>query len=139
FNENHILARIDQMPSDLLYAIVAIEDSRFYEHGGVDVRGLLRAFVRNSQAGSVQQGGSTITQQYVKNVLIESADDSKGRKAAAERSTQRKIREAKYAIALERRYTKRQILEKYLNIAYFGNGVYGVGTAAQYYFRKPVG
>jgi membrane peptidoglycan carboxypeptidase len=139
FNENRILARIDQMPSDLLYAIVAIEDSRFYEHGGVDVRGLLRAFVRNSQAGSVQQGGSTITQQYVKNVLIESADDSKGRKAASERSTERKIREARYAIALERRYTKRQILEKYLNIAYFGNGVYGVGTAAQYYFRKPVG
>jgi membrane peptidoglycan carboxypeptidase len=139
FNENRILAPIGDMPADLLYAIVAIEDSRFYEHGGVDVRGLVRAFVRNQQAGSVQQGGSTITQQYVKNVLIESAADKAGKKAAVERSTERKIREAKYAIALERRYSKRQILEKYLNIAYFGSGVYGVGTAAQFYFHKPVG
>jgi membrane peptidoglycan carboxypeptidase len=138
FNENRILARIDEMPADLLYAIVAIEDARFYEHGGVDVRGLLRAFVRNQQAGSVQQGGSTITQQYVKNVLIESAQDKAGKQKASERSTERKIREAKYAIALERRYSKREILEKYLNIAYFGSGVYGVGTAAQYYFHKPV-
>src|SRR5258708_9359428 len=138
FNENRILVPISAMPTDLLYAIVAIEDSRFYEHGGIDVRGLIRAFVRNSQAGGVTQGGSTITQQYVKNVLIESANDKAGKRAAAERSTERKIREAKYAIALERRYTKRQILEKYLNIAYFGSGVYGVGTAAQHYFHKPV-
>ncbi|MDQ1712144.1 MAG: hypothetical protein QOE45_1594 [Frankiaceae bacterium] len=138
FNENRILVPISQMPSHLLYALVAIEDSRYYEHGGVDLRGLARAFVRNSQAGTVQQGGSTITQQYVKNVLIESAADKAGKKAAAARSTDRKIREAKYAIALERRYTKREILEKYLNIAYFGSGVYGVGTAAQYYFHKPV-
>ncbi len=137
FNENRILARIEDIAPEMLYAIVAIEDSRFYEHGGVDVRGLFRAFVRNSQAGSVTQGGSTITQQYVKNVLIESAEDRAGQNAARERSTQRKIREARYAIALERRYTKKQILEKYLNIAYFGSGVYGVGTAAQYYFHKP--
>ena len=138
FNENRILAPISVMPAHLIYAIVAIEDSRFYEHGGVDVRGLIRAFVTNTKAGEVQQGGSTITQQYVKNVLIEAAEDKAGKKAAVERSTQRKIREARYAIALERVYTKREILEKYLNISYFGNGVYGVGTAAQYYFRKPV-
>jgi membrane peptidoglycan carboxypeptidase len=138
YAENRIVTPIDDVAPDLLYAIVAIEDARFYEHGGVDVRGLFRAFVRNSQAGSVTQGGSTITQQYVKNVLIESAEDRAGQLAAAERSTQRKIREARYAIALERRYTKKQILEKYLNIAYFGSGVYGVGTAAQFYFRKPV-
>jgi membrane peptidoglycan carboxypeptidase len=138
FNENRILAPIDDMPPDLLYAIVAIEDSRFYEHGGVDVRGLFRAFVRNQQAGSVQQGGSTITQQYVKNVLLEHASKGGRLQTVAERTASRKIREAKYAIALERRYTKRQILEKYLNIAYFGSGVYGVGTAAQYYFHKPV-
>jgi membrane peptidoglycan carboxypeptidase len=138
FNENRILVPIADMPEHLLYALVAIEDSRYYEHGGVDLRGLARAFVRNSQAGTVQQGGSTITQQYVKNVLIESADDKAGKKAAAARSTDRKIREVKYAIALERRYSKREILEKYLNISYFGSGVYGVGTAAQYYFHKPV-
>jgi membrane peptidoglycan carboxypeptidase len=138
FNENRTIVPISEMPDNLLYAIVAIEDYRFYEHGGVDVKGLVRAFVRNSQAGSVQQGGSTITQQYVKNVLIESAHDLPGKRAAIARSTDRKIREAKYAIALERRYTKREILEKYLNIAYFGAGVYGVGTAATYYFHKPV-
>jgi membrane peptidoglycan carboxypeptidase len=137
-NENRIVAPIDEMAEDLLYAIVAIEDFRFYEHGGVDVVGLVRAFVRNRQAGAVQQGGSTITQQYVKNVLVERASDRSTTRTVAERSTDRKIREAKYAIALERRYTKREILEKYLNIAYFGSGVYGVGTAAQYYFHKPV-
>jgi membrane peptidoglycan carboxypeptidase len=138
FNENRILAPISQMPEHLLYAIVAIEDSRFYEHHGVDVRGLARAVVRNTQAGTVTQGGSTITQQYVKNVLIVGAEDKAGKEAAIERSTGRKIQEARYAIALENTYSKREILEKYLNISYFGNGVYGVGTAAQYYFRKPV-
>ena len=144
-NENRVIVPIHQIPDDLVYSILAVEDARFYEHGGVDVRGLLRAFVRNRQAGEVTQGGSTITQQYVKNVLVENASDERdARKAkadvkkATERSTSRKIREARYAIALERRYTKRQILEKYLNIAYFGDGVYGVGTAAQHYFRKPV-
>jgi membrane peptidoglycan carboxypeptidase len=139
FNENRILAPIDDMPPNLIYAILAIEDNRYYEHGGVDVKGLFRAFVRNSQSGSVTQGGSTITQQYVKNVLVESATDKAGKKAATEQSFERKIREARYAIALEARYSKREILEKYLNIAYFGSGVYGVGTAAQYYFHKPVG
>ncbi|HEU0132771.1 MAG TPA: transglycosylase domain-containing protein [Mycobacteriales bacterium] len=138
FTENRVVVPISEMPPDLLYAIVAIEDSRYYEHGGVDLRGLARAFWRNSQAGTVTQGGSTITQQYVKNVLIEAAhEDVAGQRAARERSTDRKIREAKYAIALERRYTKREILEKYLNISYFGASVYGVGTAAQYYFHKP--
>ena len=138
FNENRIIVPIRNIPDDVVYSILAIEDSRFYEHGGVDVRSLLRAFVRNRQAGEVTQGGSTITQQYVKNVLIENADDKAGVQKATERSTSRKIREARYAMALERRYTKREILEKYLNIAYFGDGVYGVGTAAQHYFRKPV-
>jgi len=144
FNENRVVVPITEIPDDLVYSILAIEDSRFYEHGGVDVRGLVRAFVRNRQAGGVTQGGSTITQQYVKNVLVENAIDVDGKRdqagveKATERSTQRKIREARYAIALERRYTKQQILEKYLNIAYFGDGVYGVGTAAQHYFRKRV-
>ena len=138
FNENRVIVPIREIPDDLVYSILAIEDSRFYEHNGVDVRGLVRAFVRNQQAGGVTQGGSTITQQYVKNVLVENADDDEGVQKATERSTQRKIREARYAIALERRYTKQQILEKYLNIAYFGDGVYGVGTAAQHYFRKRV-
>ena len=131
-NENRVVVPISEIPDDVVYSILAVEDSRFYEHHGVDVRGLARALWRNRQAGEVTQGGSTITQQYVKNVLVENADDKADAAKAIERSTQRKIREARYAIALERRYSKREILEKYLNIAYFGQGVYGVGTAAQH-------
>ena len=138
FNENRILVPIAQVPPQMQLAILGIEDNRYYQHAGVDLRGVTRAFVKNQQAGAVTQGGSTITQQYVKNVLIESAVDRDGVRKATERSTTRKLREAKYALALEQRYTKREILEKYLNIAYFGQGVYGVGTAAQHYFSKRI-
>ncbi len=138
FNENRILAPITAVPPHMQLALLAIEDSRYYQHAGIDLRGLARAFVKNQQAGGVTQGGSTITQQYVKNVLIESATDKEAVRKATERSTTRKLREAKFALALEQRYDKRQILEKYLNIAYFGQGVYGVGTAAQHYFSKRV-
>jgi membrane peptidoglycan carboxypeptidase len=138
FNENRIVVPLARVPKVMQDAILAIEDDRFYEHGGIDIKGLLRAVIRNSQAGSVQQGGSTITQQYVKNVLIEHASAGGAKQTVAERTASRKIAEAKYAIALERRYTKRQILEKYLNIAYFGSGVYGVATAARHYFGIPV-
>jgi membrane peptidoglycan carboxypeptidase len=138
FNENRVVVPLSRVPKVMQNAILAIEDYRFYEHGGVDVKGLLRAVVRNSQAGSVQQGGSTITQQYVKNVLIERASDRGAKQTVAERTAARKIAEAKYAIALERRYTKAQILEKYLNIAYFGSGVYGVATASRHYFGHRV-
>ena len=137
-NENRVEVPISQVPDVAQRAILAIEDDRFYSHGGIDLKGFFRAFVRNTQAGEVQQGGSTITQQYVKNVLIESAPDVESRKKATERSAARKLREARYAMALEKRYSKRQILEKYLNIAYFGQGVYGIGTAAQHFFGKPV-
>jgi membrane peptidoglycan carboxypeptidase len=138
FNENRVVVPLSRVPKVMEDAILAIEDYRFYEHGGVDMKGLLRAAFRNSQAGSVQQGGSTITQQYVKNVLIERASGGGARSTVAERTAARKIAEAKYAIALEKRYTKKQILEKYLNIAYFGSGVYGVGTAARHYFGVTV-
>jgi membrane peptidoglycan carboxypeptidase len=138
FNENRIVVPLSRIPKVMQDAILAIEDARFYEHGAVDVKGLLRAAIRNSQAGGVQQGGSTITQQYVKNVLIERASDGGAKQTVAERSAARKVAEVKYAIALERRYTKAQILEKYLNIAYFGSGVYGVATAAKHYFGHRV-
>jgi membrane peptidoglycan carboxypeptidase len=138
FNENRIVVPLSRIPKVMQNAILAIEDARFYEHGAVDAKGLLRALVRNSQAGTVQQGGSTITQQYVKNVLIERASDGGAKQTVAERSAARKVMEVKYAIALERRYTKAQILEKYLNIAYFGSGVYGVATAARHYFGHRV-
>jgi membrane peptidoglycan carboxypeptidase len=137
-NEDREVVPLARIPKVLRQAIVAVEDARFAEHGGVDMKGLLRAFVANNRAGTVQEGGSTITQQYVKNVLVESATDAKSRRRATERSVARKIREARYAIALEKRYTKDEILERYLNIAYFGSGVYGVGTAAQHYFSRPV-
>jgi membrane peptidoglycan carboxypeptidase len=138
FNENRVVVPLSSVPQVMRDAILAIEDYRFYEHGGLDFKSLVRAVVRNSQAGEVQQGGSTITQQYVKNVLIARASNGGARRAVAERTAARKISEANYAIALEQRYTKDQILEKYLNIAYFGSGVYGVGTAARYYFGIPV-
>ncbi|HMA47158.1 MAG TPA: biosynthetic peptidoglycan transglycosylase, partial [Frankiaceae bacterium] len=127
-----------EIPKSLRDAVVAIEDSRFYTHNGVDPQGLLRAALRNTEAGGVKQGGSTLTQQYVKNVLIEQAPTDQERKEAASRSIDRKLREARYALALERRLTKDQILERYLNIAYFGSGGYGVGVAAQRYFDRPV-
>jgi membrane peptidoglycan carboxypeptidase len=138
FNENRVVVPLSKVPKVMRDAILAIEDDRFYQHGGVDLKGMLRAAIRNSQAGEVQQGASTITQQYVKNVLIQTVSQGGAKQAVAERTAARKLREARYALELERRYTKDQILEKYLNIAYFGNGVYGVGTAARHYFGVPV-
>ena len=126
------------VPRYLQQAVIDIEDSRFYEHHGIDFKGLARAAVANQESGGFTQGGSTLTQQYVKNVLLESANTPEERQAATERSVSRKLREAKYAIALEHQLTKQQILERYLNIAYFGDGAYGVQTAAQHYFSKDV-
>lgn len=124
-----------QLPDVMKKAIVAIEDSRFYEHHGVDFQGVVRALVRNGQDGGPTQGASTITQQYVKNVLEESAHTEAERKAASADTTERKLREARYALEIERKYTKDEILLRYLNIANFGDGVYGVGTAVQHYFH----
>jgi membrane peptidoglycan carboxypeptidase len=117
-------------------AIVAIEDSRFLEHGGVDLRGVLRSVTANANAGGVQQGSSTLTMQYVKNVLVNQAATSEELAAARGKSITRKIREVRYAMALEQQYTKADILERYLNIAYFGAGAYGVEAAAHRYFSK---
>ncbi|MCU1595294.1 MAG: glycosyl transferase, family 51 [Frankiales bacterium] len=138
FSENRVPVKLAQVPLLARQALIAIEDSRFYEHRGIDVKGTLRAVVRNSSSGSVQQGGSTLTQQYVKNTLIEEARTEAGQKAAIERTAKRKLQEAKYALYLEKSMTKDQILEGYLNIAYYSNGVYGIGTAASHYFRKRV-
>ena len=117
-------------------AIVAIEDSRFLEHGGVDIRGVLRSVTANANAGGVQQGSSTLTMQYVKNVLVNQASTPDELAAARGKSITRKIREIRYALALEQQYTKADILERYLNIAYFGAGAYGVEAAAHRYFSK---
>ncbi|MER5403619.1 transglycosylase domain-containing protein [Streptomyces sp. NPDC002769] len=119
-------------------AIVAIEDSRFYQHGAVDLKGILRAVNQNAQNGGVAQGASTLTQQLVKNYFVEEAGDDPTKVAQATQQTLgRKIRELKYAIQLEEKLGKKKILENYLNITFFGEQAYGVEAAAQRYFSKP--
>ncbi|MFD9499755.1 transglycosylase domain-containing protein [Streptomyces sp. NPDC060035] len=118
-------------------AIIAIEDSRFYEHGAVDLKGILRAMNRNVQAGGATQGASTLTQQYVKNVFVEEAGDDPDKVAQATQQTLgRKVRELKYAIQVEEELGKKKILENYLNITFFGQQAYGIEAASQRYFSK---
>ena len=138
YRVNRVTVPLSSVPELTQKALIAIEDSRFYEHNGVDYKGTVRAALTNARSGRVEQGGSTLTQQYVKNALIEKATDKAGQQAANEDSLDRKLREARYALALERKIGKDRVLENYFNIAYYGNGVYGIGTAASYYFRKPV-
>ena len=137
YSQNRVFVPIDKVSQEMKDAIVAIEDARFYEHNGIDLQGTARALIANSQAGGVTQGGSTITQQYVKNILLASARTKAEREAAAEDSVGRKIRELRYALGLEEQWSKEQILEGYLNIAYFGSQAYGVEVAARRYFSKP--
>ncbi|MEU0397438.1 transglycosylase domain-containing protein [Streptomyces sp. NPDC006208] len=118
-------------------AIVAIEDSRFYEHGAVDLKGVLRAVNKNAQTGGVTEGASTLTQQYVKNVFVEEAGDDPDKVAQATQQTiGRKIRELKYAIQVEEELGKKKILENYLNITFFGQQAYGIEAASHRYFSK---
>ncbi|OAH11332.1 transglycosylase domain-containing protein [Streptomyces jeddahensis] len=118
-------------------AIIAIEDARFYEHGAVDLKGILRALNENAQSGGVAQGASTLTQQYVKNVFVEEAGDDPTKVAQATQQTiGRKIRELKYAIQVEEKLGKKRILENYLNITFFGQQAYGVEAASRRYFSK---
>ncbi|MEU1347964.1 transglycosylase domain-containing protein [Streptomyces sp. NPDC005775] len=118
-------------------AIIAIEDARFYEHGAVDLKGILRAMNRNVQAGGTAQGASTLTQQYVKNVFVEEAGDDPTKVAQATQQTLgRKVQELKYAIQVEEELGKKKILENYLNITFFGQQAYGVEAASQRYFSK---
>ncbi|MET9820249.1 transglycosylase domain-containing protein [Streptomyces sp. NPDC006349] len=118
-------------------AIVAIEDSRFYEHGAVDLKGVLRALNKNARSGGVSEGASTLTQQYVKNVFVEEAGDDPTKVAQATQQTiGRKIQELKLAIQVEEELGKKKILENYLNITFFGQQAYGVEAASQRYFSK---
>ncbi|MER7457433.1 transglycosylase domain-containing protein [Micromonospora sp. NPDC126480] len=118
-------------------AIVAAEDRRFYDHGGVDLRGLARALVANVSDGETAQGGSTLTMQYVRNVLkTDPGRTAEERAAATEQTVGRKLQEIRYANALEQRLGKDEVLNRYLNIAYFGSGAYGIAAASQRYFAK---
>ncbi|WP_051635151.1 transglycosylase domain-containing protein [Selenomonas sp. ND2010] len=125
--ENRRPVKIQQVPKELQNAFVAVEDNRFYEHSGVDPRGILRALYANIRGRGVSEGGSTITQQLAKNAYL-----------TQERTLTRKIQEVFLAMQLERQYTKQEILEMYMNQIYFGQGAYGVQAAAQTYFGKNV-
>lgn len=125
--ENRRPVKIEQVPKDLQNAFVAVEDNRFYEHSGVDPRGIMRALYANIRGRGVSEGGSTITQQLAKNAYL-----------TQDRTVTRKIQEVFLALQLERQYTKQEILEMYLNQIYFGQGAYGVQAAAQTYFGKDV-
>jgi membrane peptidoglycan carboxypeptidase len=118
-------------------ALISIEDYRFYEHGPIDLEGTIRALAKNVQSGGVAQGGSSLTQQYVKQVLLNTAVSQKDKDAALEASYGRKLNELRYAMWVEEKYTKDQVLEKYLNIAYFGAGANGVEAAAKRFFGVP--
>lgn len=139
FDENRVETTLDKVAPVMRQAVVAIEDSRFYEHNGFDPRGFIRAAVTNVTAGEVAQGGSTLTMQYVKNVLVTAARTEDEQKAAREDTVTRKLREIRYAMALEKKLTKDQILERYLNISYYGARAYGVQAASQRYFSKSAG
>lgn len=143
YDQNRIVVPLAEIAPIMQKAVIAIEDRRFYEHSGIDPPAMLRAAV--ASAGGETQGASTLTQQYVKNVFLDAAEREedpqvKARLKAEAKSNEgpegiaRKLREAKIAITLEKTETKDQILEKYLNIAAFGASVYGVESAARYYF-----
>ena len=135
FNENRTPLKLDQMSPNIKNAIVSIEDYRFYEHGGVDPAGILRALVSNARGS--KQGASTLTQQYVTNVINENLV-AQGKDAEVVLNGQKgvgdKLREMKLAIALEKQYSKDQILQGYLNIVFFNSNAYGIQAASQYFF-----
>ncbi len=126
---------LKEISVNMQHAIVAAEDHQFYEHNGVDLKGVARAFVNNKQGGS-QQGASTLTMQYVRMSLAYSAKTPQQAIDATKDSPERKLTEMKYAMQVEKELTKEQILERYLNMAPFGNGAYGVYAGSQVYFQK---
>jgi membrane peptidoglycan carboxypeptidase len=131
---NRVVVPMSQISPNMPNALVAIEDARYYQHGGIDLTGTVRAFFNNANGGGTQ-GGSTIAQQYVKNVLLLDAGTNKALQQRAIADTiARKVTELRYAVSVERGMSKEQILENYLNLVYFGNGTYGVQAAAQRYF-----
>ena len=125
--EDRVLVGYDELPRHLVDAVVAIEDQRFWVHPGVDLRAMVRAVQADLEAGEVVQGGSTITQQYIKNALL-----------TPEVSLDRKMREVSLALGVEKTLSKQEIFERYINTVYFGNGAYGIGAAARRYFGKAV-
>jgi membrane peptidoglycan carboxypeptidase len=137
FDEYRESVRLDKVAPIMRQAIVAIEDARFYQHGALDLKGAIRALATNAEANQVRQGGSTLTQQLVKNLLVENAKTPEEQRAARATTVGRKLRELRYALDIEQTKSKNQILQDYLNVAYFGSGAYGVQAAAKRFFSKP--
>ena len=139
YAENRVRVPLKQMSPFIRKAVVAIEDTRFYEHSGVDAQGVLRALTSNLTRGE-RQGASTLTQQYVTNMVNE-ALISAGREdqvvLSGQKSMGDKLREMRLAMALEKKFTKDQILEGYLNIVFFNRTAYGIEAAAQYFYSVP--
>ena len=127
-DQDRVVVPLSAVPVRVRDAVLAAEDARYYQHGALDLRGIARAIAVDLTSGHLREGGSTIAQQYVKNVVT-----------GDRRSLHRKLVEAVDAAALERTASKDRILAAYLNQVYFGDGVYGIATAAQHYFSRPVG
>ena len=125
YKERRIVIPLDQMPQNLINAFMAAEDSRFMEHPGIDIQSIIRASIKNFKAGTIVQGGSTITQQVTKSFLL-----------TPERTYKRKLKEALLAYRIEKKFTKQEILYLYLNQIYLGHGAYGVEAASENYFGK---
>ena len=126
FLENRTPVSLEEVPENLVKALIATEDTRFYVHPGIDARGVARAMYRNIRARKILEGGSTLTQQLAKVLFL-----------TPEKSYVRKLKEMAIALRIEQRYTKREILSLYLNQIYFGSGAYGVEAASRIYFGKP--
>ncbi|GLZ76613.1 penicillin-binding protein [Actinorhabdospora filicis] len=136
FDQYRVDTAAGKIPKVMKDAIVAAEDQRFYEHNGVDPKGVLRSLVANLANGGVTQGASTLTMQYVRNALLYGADSPEQASSATDQTPARKLREARLALGIEKELDKDQILTNYLNITYFGHGAYGIGAAAWVYFGK---
>lgn len=144
YQQNREVVGWEDISSYIKDATLATEDPRYYDHGAIDIRGIARAAYANMTNEEIQQGGSTITQQFIKNSLIQQAeamDDAAARDkayaAATETSISRKIKEMQYAVALEKEYSKQDIFLGYLNVVGFGGTIYGVEAASKYYFNTP--
>jgi membrane peptidoglycan carboxypeptidase len=137
YNENRTDVQLSEIAPVMQQAIVAAEDTRYYQHGGVDLKGIARALVANGSGGRVSQGASTLTMQYVRNVLKEDPNlTPEQRQEATADTAGRKLQEIRYATTLETKLSKQDILDRYLNISYFGAGAYGISAASRTYFSK---
>ena len=127
FSENRDLISIEEVPEQVQQSFIAVEDTRFYQHHGIDLRSIFRALYKDILMGGKIEGGSTITQQLAKNVFL-----------TTDKTWLRKTKEVIISINLEKKYSKKKLLEMYLNRIYFGHGAYGIQTASKLYFNKSV-